>query len=561
MPGDSTASTGTARPAVPVTRAAAVAELANGVVALAQRLDRDDLAAAIRDTADRWRDVRPRIALTGSTGAGRRTLVAALAGRPVLDRTTPQTVVEIVLAERDEVSVLAGDTAEPVPGPLPVTADGDLVRIEVAAPDAPQVTLVLPPAVDGLGTGDPRGTGGVDAVIHVMTAMRPVTDREVALLGDITTGTHQVLLAVTHTDLHHRWEGQVRASQDLLRRHVGPDVRIETIGLAPPLALSPEDDLLEDSGIPRLVELLDDTIVGRVRALRLEAVTLTCAAVLEELDLADAGDTARSTEEQLADAEEQLAATRTRGAGALTTLSDGCAMLREAVGVELQQHVRDVLDDEPDDDDLTAGLERARLAVVRWAEDRLRQLVDATADDLGELLEVHHDVGPAPTVEPDPDGTAPSTEGAGRHLRLRLGMAFAQLGTASMFAMRGLQEGTPAGLAQGGVFLLAGLLGSIASASGGRSAAQQQQDRTAAARRRRVADEWRARTQTNIRGWLLASQRELEREARNVLRTRRTTLEERIRELRRGERRASASEELADLDQRLHAVLGEESSS
>lgn len=349
---------------------------ARAVTALAVRAaaayGRPDLAADLGAAADRLADPGARVLVVGDYKQGKSALVSALAGTvvcpthddvatrlPTVVRHGREPAAVLVAAGEDGAEVRRRVTAAELTAAVTGRTEGwDHAEVELAEGLVGD-GLVL---VDTPGEGGPRSARGLavragfpaaHAVVVVTDASRELTAPELALLRAAHRQCATVVLALTKVDLHPRW----REVRDLDLRHLrAHDLHsVSVVPVSATLAAHArrlgDDDLLAESGVPALADLLRAEVAdpaGARHAVAVldqvaEAVTEFSAALeAERIGLEDPAAAAELAGE-LSAARDRAAELRERSARWQQTLADGVADLVSDIDWDLRDRIRHVV--------------------------------------------------------------------------------------------------------------------------------------------------------------------------------------------------------------------------
>jgi hypothetical protein len=356
---------------------------------------------------------RPVVVVVGEAKRGKSSLVNALLGVPNLtpvdaDIATARPL-RVVLRAPDgapsrsvvrfsdgrELSIGPAEVHRWVTGQEPDAADGgavEAVEVEVDAPRLQGAVLVDTPGAGGLDGGHVRlallAARRAGVLVLVTTAGQPLTRPELDFLRQASEGVDAVVLVVTRIDTYAAIADTVVAeNRTLLRTHAerlaGAPI-VEVSSRWAELARSSPDDaeLAELSGVPRLVDVLEDALTGLAELHVRNAVRSAVSALDRHLGVIDAqlaaarldpgvADAARAERTQLAELRAQESRwtmeldrdlQRVRSS-ALETLTTGANRLR---------------------DDWQARLEKQRAGYKREVAEQVTAALQA---DLAELRE------------------------------------------------------------------------------------------------------------------------------------------------------------------------------
>lgn len=287
-----------------------LATVLSDTVAAARAAGREDLVGRLETVAERARDPRHRIVVTGQLGQGKSRFVNALLGFdvcPVGDDTTtalpmqlssgPQQRAYLVLsapgAEDARVEIPFGDIGT-VDARSPLAQGAKIVRIEVELPNqllADGIVLIDTPGVGGHGSACAAGVLGLaaaaDAVLVLSDASTELTEPELVFLRQIRELCPTVAVLLTKIDLYPHWHQVLEADRAHLTRADSDAALIPVSALLRGHALRLQDAQLgSESGFGAVFALLRDRVVARDRAETRQAVARELHSAAEHLALA-----------------------------------------------------------------------------------------------------------------------------------------------------------------------------------------------------------------------------------------------------------------------------------
>ncbi|MEV6358859.1 dynamin family protein [Nocardia asteroides] len=343
-------------------------------VAAARAAGRDDLVGRLETVAERVRDPRHRIVVTGQLGQGKSRFVNALLGLdvcPVGDDLT--TVLPLQLsygAQQRAYLVLAVPGADEARVEIPFDELGaieprsplaqgrQIVRIEAELPNqllADGVVLIDSPGVGCHGSASAAGVLGLaaaaDAVLVLTDASTELTDPELTFVRQIRELCPTVAVLLSKTDLYPHWQRVLEADREHLARAETDVTLIPVSALLRAHALRLQDAQLGlESGFGVLFGFLRDRVVARDQVATRLAVGRELASAAEHLALAlgselvalrdPAAGSAAVTELQVARAAAEDLQRRT--ASWQQTLADGITDLVSDVDHDLRDRLRAV---------------------------------------------------------------------------------------------------------------------------------------------------------------------------------------------------------------------------
>lgn len=344
-------------------------------IAAARAAGRDDLVDRLEMAADRVRDPRRRIVITGQLGQGKSSFVNALLNLeicPVGDDAT--TDVPTLLAHGPEPRaelVLAGPSgAEEARVPLPMNEIGSVharapqahgrrvLRLEIQLPNpllADGIVLVDTPGVGGHASSYAAGVLGMvataDAVLVLSDASTELTEPELAFVRQVRELCPTTALLLTKIDLYPHWRQVHQADLDHLGR-ARVDVPIIPVSavLRRHAMLLQDQQLGIESGFGVLYQFLRDQVVARDQAATRIAVAHDIQSAAEHLALALGSElVALRDPRQGAMAVRELQSAKTtaedlhrRTSAWQLTLSDGITDLAGDIDHDLRERLREI---------------------------------------------------------------------------------------------------------------------------------------------------------------------------------------------------------------------------
>lgn len=343
--------------------------------------DRADLAKRLRYTRGRISDPSIRVLVVGEFKQGKSSLVNGLVLAnvcPVDDdiATATPTVVRFGV-EPSARAVFEPETgADPDADPpsetvafdaigsyvTEIRSDDDGARrlemVEVAVPSPllrSGLTIVDTPGVGGLGSPYTAVTIGAlplaDAVIFVTDASQEFTKPELDFLRTAREMCPNMICVMTKHDLYPHWREIAQRNKDHLDR---AGVKTQLLAVSSWLhqkAIESGDETLQDeSGYPRLVEILRNEVVARAQRLANKAVAADLVSVTSQLEgqfgaerdaLADP-EAAQQLVRRLEDARSAADELRSKASRWQQTLSDGMSDLNSDVDFDLRNRIRNV---------------------------------------------------------------------------------------------------------------------------------------------------------------------------------------------------------------------------
>ena len=338
---------------------------------IATRRGRSDLVDRLEHTRRRLQDSTVRVAVVGDYKSGKSSLVNALVGTevcPVDDDLATSAITSIAYGPEPMAFLYRqGEGSDPAAGPAPperLPLESLAAFVEEGAPVGEPIASVLvqapsPLLATGLELIDTPVLGGldspqavatlmglpyIDALLFVSDASQEFTLPELGYLRQAwATGT-PVICVMTKIDLHPHWRQIVEIDQGHLQR----------ADLHPPV-LATSARLQElgydaESGLPALVDHLEQHVIGPATARRAATAAGEVVAVLDQLESVLRAEQAALTPEEDGPSVEALQATAQRASQLLgesarwrQVLSDGVEDLRTDVHHQLQVRLKDVL--------------------------------------------------------------------------------------------------------------------------------------------------------------------------------------------------------------------------
>ena len=549
---------------VPSPLAAAIDDL----VAAAVACGRTDLAHNLSAARARWPEPTATVVVVGESGAGRTTVVNALAGRlepPLLPFGGRSSVVRVGADERvsahpPDEGAKDGTVADP-----PAIGPDDTV--EVVVPSMPVGDhLVL---VDAPGAGladDPRRrllgslVAAADGAVLVTRADSPLTAPEVDLLRSVRRRAGAALVVTTHTDRHRGWRAVIDESRSTLASAGGG---LEEAAILPFAAtLAADAELADESGLVALIDAVR-AMGADVEGLRSRSLAAMGVDVADELlaDERDAAVDARELRRRAADVRESSAAT-------LVRLADEFTLLRESLGPEVARQaaavtreVNDTVLQDGREPSLVADLaglllETAQLSLDARIERRVEDIVhevltgERAARNDGEVDDAHAAGNHAPTSR------RRRRRGVSASVRLRVVQALVSSGGgATMLAVVGGSGASTADAFRVGALGVGMLVGGLRAIEGVREAKRQRTTQGAKAVLRNTVDGWREQYLIGVRERLLREQRLQEATLRKAFADEALGLESRAAQLEAGGGPGAGSgPDLVEIRARLQAV-------
>jgi hypothetical protein len=569
-----------------------VAAIANRTLARARDAGRGDLAERIETEAARWGQQDASVVVVGGSRSGKTALVNALCGRailPVGEGSTGQVLIRsgpepLLLAHRDHED----EPLELDPAALSEWLGTPNVVLDVQVADGLLPTgLVLldTPAIDAL---DQRRRDRAlealqyaDAVVLCLPAAGPLTSAELAVIDRITERVEDVMIAVTRIDRFRGYQALIDDSTRILREQPlasQPSLHAVSARLAltatedPSLDADTRQLLLDESGIDELRAEIVTRVGSQVESIRLANLIRICTTVTQQLrsveqathdSLADTAGMASMTD--LHDAQAELEALSRDSSRWTVEFNDRMAMLRESLATEINRAASTILDDiieRVEAGSLTSGdaaaelldrLDEAEAELDSRCQSDARDLVDlAVAAVHGQrVMETSLDelLGPHRSVSLDPVAPRKKARDLGSLTRVGAMIATSSSGLA-MMAMSLQSSGAGSGMqvARGMAFGIAALMGTASGTVTMRQGKRQKMTQEVRVDGRRVVDDWRTAVSSRVRRILLLTQREAERDLKELILDRKRSIEETIKA-----RQLAAKADVADRK----ALLGE----
>ncbi|HZE01065.1 MAG TPA: dynamin family protein [Pseudonocardiaceae bacterium] len=330
----------------------AITELLDRLRLLTDAANRPDLGTHLAQARIRVTDPRLRIVITGQTGQGMSSLVAAITGAPMTATdTNDPVVVSYSDAEFVRLVPAAGAKADAGSDPVP--------RVEIGAPNdllVEGVVLIDTPGTSGL---DTSRTGVVlsllpaaGAVLFVSDASQEYTEPEIAYLRQIRQLCPTVIGVISKIDLYPRWVDIQRANRTHLT-NAGLDIPLLPLSSAMGeiARRSGDAELAVESGVPQLVDLVRHRVIGATDVVLRNAVVndvrfvsdhlaMACNAELDALNDPSCG---AELVARLRDAWEAADRLRQRTANWQVVLGDGATELTVEVEHDLRHRLRSVI--------------------------------------------------------------------------------------------------------------------------------------------------------------------------------------------------------------------------
>jgi energy-coupling factor transporter ATP-binding protein EcfA2 len=539
--------------------ARSVAEVANGVVAAARAVGREDLAAALIEISTRWSEPEVTVSVVGATGTGKTTLVNALIGSAVvaiddrdrlhapvtLVRSGPRAVIQVQHADSGEVVELASlaDLPEAPVDSLTVTVTDSLLDPRLTVIDT-RGGLSLAGPVDGLAAAMAARS---DLVLVTTAASAPVDEPTLTTVDALLDSTPNVLVVLTGIDRHRGWRQIAADDAGILRERHGERAP-ELLPVSPQLALTaaalraqgdPEADAVErESGIPDL-RLRLDALVSRSRWARLRNLSHFAGRVADELaGEASTAEPSDTPADQLTETTERIAAYRQRSSELPLALGDECNRLREALVVDVRRVSSDAMtgyegritSGRPHDEALQQLSDELRAGQVELAT-VLDRRVETLTGWIMDRLDGSDTALDAPFV---PRDTRPAVPASKRDMSLALRMAAAIAAGGGGLALLGTLAlaGGMSGEVRLGLLGFSSMSGSFGTLLSLRHSRGQREGTLGRLEARAVVDDWQALLAAELRSKLLDAQRRLEAALRSALTERIGELEERAAVLR-----------------------------
>jgi hypothetical protein len=337
---------------------------------LADRLDRDDLAARLDEVRRRAARTDTIVCVVGEFKKGKSALINALLGTtacPVDDDLATTAVTVVRYGETPSAVVHRRVDGEPTLEPIDPAAvpdwtlegpgrdgrpDVDLVEVRLPSPILEGgLTLVDTPGVGGLNAGHAAATlaflPSADALVFVTDASAELSGPELEFLASARGAGPPVLVVVTKIDMYPEW-----------RRIVDIDVgHLRAIGLVErPFALSAvlrsrPDERDDESGYGAFTEMLLGDVMERARTATLATSVADLRWALGQLREPLAAEraalehpeSAHRIAAELARVRDRLATLKRADATWSTRLDDEFTALRTTVAFEFQRDMRSIL--------------------------------------------------------------------------------------------------------------------------------------------------------------------------------------------------------------------------
>ena len=532
-----------------------VASATNAVLKLANDASANDLVDRITLEAQLWSRPDITVVVAGEASVGKTSLVNSLLARPLLPRGDAAAGgrFAVVRSGADGARVHLGDAAEPKPielseipawlGPAP-PGDAMVRGIDVLVDHtvlAEGLVLVDTPAIGSVDDAEVRITlstlAAADAVLFVADAGRPLSATSLAFLEEATTRIETVIVALTKTDRFRGWREVAgddrRAIDGRLRALREPPIvpvsnRLKELGDA-----TGDDALIEESGVPRLLDEIHRLVIDRKQRVRLANLLRVDSAALDDLDrrlarLVDAGATPSAVQAQVAVDEQALEDLRTRAEQVQILVTDGFATLRDTATAAANLALRDLSGKL-----LAKAKAKEKLPVAGLADLELRavdadlaELIDGEARRIGEevsaLLSVR--LGLPTAASPLVLGEVPRTgsgvsEEVAAKLRVSVAGALASSGSGlALLASRIASAAAPDVLLA--VFGASATVGVVVAGMNLRLTKRQADLQAVRREIQTIVEAVRTSAQPSIRQRVLASQRALEAAIRAEVRSR-----------------------------------------
>jgi hypothetical protein len=334
----------------------AMTELLDRLRRLTDAANRPDLGTHLAAARSRVTDPRLRIVVTGQTGQGMSSLVGAITGAPVatVDNEAADPVV-VTYSDSAFVQLVPASAA----GTEPDTGAGPVPRVEVGAPNdllAEGVVLIDTAGTSGMDTARTSAVlsllPGADAVLFVSDASQEYVEPEITLLRQIRQLCPTVIGVITKIDLYPRWVDIQRANRTHLT-NAGLDIPLLPLSAAMgEIARRTGDaELSVESGVPQLVDLVRDRVIGEADVVLRNAVVNDVRFVSDhlamalnaELDALNDPSCGAELVARLSDARDAADQLRQRAANWQVVLGDGATELAVAVEHDLRHRLRSVV--------------------------------------------------------------------------------------------------------------------------------------------------------------------------------------------------------------------------
>ena len=427
----------------------AIATVLSDAIAAAVAHRRPDLGRTLQRAAARMARPETLLAVVGEYKKGKSQLINALVGEricPVDDDLA--TSVITVLRHAEAPIAFARTTvddetleAELDPAELArhVTEEGNPEN--TLGIDLVDVGLPSPLLAHGLSIIDTPGVGGIvgsyadavlgflpmaDAVILTTDASGELSRSEMDFIAQALESSPETFVVETKVDLYPEWRRIMALDADRLR---SAGVTVEPIPVSAELALrgvaTGDDDLAVESGLSRLLDVIEERVISPAKGLSGRRALRDAAAAVAELGaalrvelqgLSDPEAAARSLAELEAAAERvsRLRAARSRWS---SVLQEGCADVRSEADYRVRGSFRSLLDTataELDTLDPASGWDEFAAALhdkVMHEARAVFTLIDTAADDIRQrivtLLEDDPDLAPPSLPEVGPDDLVP----------------------------------------------------------------------------------------------------------------------------------------------------------
>lgn len=542
--------------------------MTNAVLKVAHDAGASDLIERISVEAQLWSRPEVTVVVVGESQTGKSSLVNALLGRPLVptgpDAGTGHYVV--VRHGREGAVVHLGDAAEPRPvaleelghwlrRPEGAFAGARGAEVQVEAPElASGLVLVDTPALGAVDDAADRITlaalASADAVLFVVDAGRPISGPALRFLAEATRRIDTVVITLTKIDRFRGWRQVATDDRNALTASVPalaatPIVpvsnRLKTMADEAASDGTPDPQLLDESGVPRLSAELRARVVDRKQVLRLSNLLRVDTGALEELDartgvLIDAGATSSAVQAEVDRDQTDLDELRLAAEQAQIQITDGFAALRDSATAQVNLALRE----------LAVRLEekgRARGAPpladlidleLRAIDAELTASLDAEAQRIAEAAGALVAVTLRVRAHGGLDLTGgPAAEGAGGTddlaARLRISMAGAVASSGTGMALFASRLTTPSG--SGMLLALFGATATVGMVVAGLNLRMMKRQADAQTTRRQiqaVVETIRTSAGPAIRQRVLQAQREVEAAMKAEVRARTRTLQQAI---------------------------------
>lgn len=577
-----------------------VATVVNDIVGLARSAGEPELVELLNAEARLWGARESTLVVVGETKRGKSSLINALLDIELLP-TGPSAVTSTYLVLRDSEEPMAlvhiDGRQEPLPVAFEEVADwataggagtsGAPVRaVELCIPHpllATGLMLVDTPGVGGLDASHARVTLATltraDAVIFVVDPSAPLSEPELRFLDVATERIETVLFVMTKTDLFRGWERVLDDDRELLFRRAprladSPVIPVSNRlkAVADGLAREghPDDELLEESGFPRLTSELRALVIGRTALLRLANLLRVSQFAVGRLQgtvqaSIQATEGEREAEELVARVSAELDELKDAAERAGIVINDRFNLLREAAQAELGRKLREVseryerdTEGAPKEQVLLVSAVQAELAAV---DAELTAMIDAEVHRIVGEVAVLVDVTSLALESSSPGGGNVDLGAllAGRRgaqgdpsARLRIASTLASAGTSVGFLSMRVADYPILAAILG----LGALVGIATSALGVRIGRRQRDLQAFRSNLRSALEAARSEVAPLLRQRILAQQRQIEGQLRTHMRATTRTLQRSAGEGQRLQRADAAARQQAraEAEQRLAAL-------